>query len=220
MVSVRSLIGRKIQPPPLDLDEMTGVDHVRLTGIGGDAVVLVFRDETVEMIEFLGINSFDCLWSLVQSDLLWIQYRGTLTSIVRQLCQIHHPDLHLTVSHLTPEESYPLFTNIRARFTRDEELSHKELTDTIHQHFKNRKYGKLRKLKALITQLDYNTHHDALLEKSAWISETSFAVMLPDAQQCFWHSEPKRTEAALETAREDETAGRELLRPMSYFETR
>ncbi|KAL3690358.1 hypothetical protein R1sor_016667 [Riccia sorocarpa] len=147
-------------------------------------------------------------------------YRGTLTSIIRQLCMLHHPDLHLTISHLMTEEKYRLFTDIRSRFTRGEELSEKELRDTIRQHFRDRKYDRLRKLKAMLRALDYDTDPDASLEKPAWISKTSWAVMLPDAQQCFWQSEMDRTEFALVHTREDETAGRRTLRTVSYLEKR
>ncbi|KAL3679992.1 hypothetical protein R1sor_022948 [Riccia sorocarpa] len=136
-------------------------------------------------------------------------YRGTLTSIIRQLCMLHHPDLHFTISHLTTEEQYRLFTDIRSRFTRSEELSKKELKDTVCHHFRDRKYGRLRKLKAMLSELDYDTDPDASLEKPAWISETSWAVMLSDAQQCFWQSEMNRMEKALVHTREDEAAGRE-----------
>ncbi|KAL3690029.1 hypothetical protein R1sor_016338 [Riccia sorocarpa] len=147
-------------------------------------------------------------------------YRGTLTSIIRQLCLLRHPDLHLTISHLTTEEQYRLFTDIRSRFTRGEVLSEKELRDTVRQHFRDRKYGRLRKLKTMLRALDYDTDPDASLEKPAWISETSWAVMLPDAQQCFWPSEMDRTEFQLVHTREDEAAGRRTLRTVSYLETR
>ncbi|KAL3679303.1 hypothetical protein R1sor_022259 [Riccia sorocarpa] len=56
--------------------------------------------------------------------------------------------------------------------------------------------------------------------RPAWISETSWAVMLPDAQQCFWHEEMDRTEFALVHTREDEAAGRRTLRTVSYLEAR
>ncbi|KAL3702098.1 hypothetical protein R1sor_020120 [Riccia sorocarpa] len=147
-------------------------------------------------------------------------YRGTLTSIILQLCMLHHPDLHLTISHLTTEEQYRLFTDIRSRFTRCEELSEKELRNTVRQHFRDRKYGRLRKLKAMLSELDYDTDPNASLEKPIWISETSWVVMLLDAQQCFWQSEMDRMEKALIHTREDEAAGRETLRTVSYLETR
>ncbi|KAL3690610.1 hypothetical protein R1sor_016919 [Riccia sorocarpa] len=96
----------------------------------------------------------------------------------------------------------------------------KELRDTVRQHFRDRKYNRLRKLKAMLRALDYDTDPDASLQKPAWISETSWAVMLPDAQQCFWHEEMDHTEFALVHTREDEVAGRRTLRTVSYLETR
>ncbi|KAL3697115.1 hypothetical protein R1sor_011191 [Riccia sorocarpa] len=98
-----------------------------------------------------------------------------------RLYLLRHPDLHLTISHLTTEEQYRLFTDIRSRFSRGEELSEKELRDIVSQHFRDHKHGRLRKLKTMLSELDYDTDLDASLEKPAWISETSWAVMLPDA---------------------------------------
>ncbi|KAL3682162.1 hypothetical protein R1sor_000184 [Riccia sorocarpa] len=96
----------------------------------------------------------------------------------------------------------------------------RELRDTVRQHFRDRKYGRLRKLKTMLRALDYDRDPDASLEKPAWISETSWTVMLPDAQQCFWQSEMDHTEFALVHTREDEAAGRRTLRTVSYLETR
>ncbi|KAL3678413.1 hypothetical protein R1sor_021369 [Riccia sorocarpa] len=72
----------------------------------------------------------------------------------------------------------------------------------------------------MLSMLDYDTDPDASLEKPAWISETSWAVMLPDAQLCFWQSEMDRMEKVLVHTREDEAADRRTLRTMSYLETR
>ncbi|KAL3691553.1 hypothetical protein R1sor_005204 [Riccia sorocarpa] len=130
-----------------------------------------------------------------------IQASQPISSSHGRLCLIHHPDLHLTISHLTTEEQYRLFIDIQARFTRGEKLSEKELRDTVRQHFRDRKYGRLRKLKTVLSMLDYDTDPDASLEKPAWISETSWAVMLPDAQQCFWQSEMDCMESSCSNSR-------------------
>ncbi|KAL3688723.1 hypothetical protein R1sor_015032 [Riccia sorocarpa] len=157
---------------------------------------------------------------LIAGSIERVQASQPTSSSHGRLCMLRHPDLHLTISHLTTEEQYRLYTDIRSRFTRGEEFSEKELRDTVRQHFRDRKYGRLRKLKAMLRALDYDTDPDASLQKPAWISETSWAVMLPDAQQCFWQEEMDRTEFALVHTREDEAAGRRTLRTVSYLETR
>ncbi|KAL3688614.1 hypothetical protein R1sor_014923 [Riccia sorocarpa] len=126
--------------------------------------------------------SADELERLIAGSIERVQASQPISSSHGRLCMLHHSDLHLTISHLTTEEQYRLFIDIRSRFTRGDELSEKELRDTVRRHFRDRKYGRLRKLKAMLRALDYDTDPYASLEKPAWISETSWAVMLPDAQ--------------------------------------
>ncbi|KAL3694847.1 hypothetical protein R1sor_008498 [Riccia sorocarpa] len=106
---------------------------------------------------------------LIAGTIERVQASQPTSSSHGRLCLLRHPDLHLTISHLTTEEKYRLFTDIRSRFTRGEELSEKELRDTIRQHFRDRKYNRLRKLKAMLRALDYDTDPDASLQKPAWI---------------------------------------------------